>query len=33
MSMLKGKLLSEKSFYKIRACLKHATGVKDFGST
>lgn len=33
MSMLKGKLLSEKSFYKIRACLKHAPGVKDFGST
>lgn len=30
MSMLKGKLLSEKSFYKIRACLKHAPGVKDF---
>lgn len=28
MSMLKGKLLSEKSFYKIRACLKHAPGVK-----
>lgn len=32
MSMLKGKLLSEKSFYKIRACLKHAPGVKDLGT-